>query len=94
MVTVLQLQNLARLVDAGGDLTQVFEFLAHGRDILAREVALEGLVGKDLLAVRQQEDFADPGDVLWLLPDWLFFFTKWENKFSLWLGLLTFKSIR
>jgi hypothetical protein len=24
-------------------------------------------VGKDLLAVRQQEDFADPGDLLWLL---------------------------
>lgn len=67
MVTVLQLQDLARLVDAGGDLLQVLEFLAHRRDILAREVTLERLVGKDLLAVRQQEDFADPGDLLWLL---------------------------
>lgn len=66
MVTELQLQDLARLVDASRDLLRVLEFCAHGRDILAGEVALDGLVGKYLFTVRQQKDFADPGDLLWL----------------------------
>lgn len=66
MVTELQLQDLARLVDASRDLFEVLEFSAHGRDILAREVALDGVMGKDLFTVRQRKDFADPGDLLGL----------------------------
>lgn len=77
MVTELQLQDLARLVDASRDLLEVLEFCAHGRDILAGEVVPDGLVGKYLFAVGQQKDFADPGDLLGLFeikeahPDWL-----------------------